>query len=404
MSEIMESCVQESSIRSWVDSTARMSKNMADVGSGFLNVAIDDDQEVSKQNWGAYQEKMAELEKNSGARYFERLTTEILPLLKEYEMETEFLLKLCDERSTYKIERDHYYSKMEKLSSQPGTMGNTEMLQRNQEKQSRSETQLQMIEAPLLLRLQDFEKRHNEIMSYAFDVFTSMQKQYFAELSIVFSGYKSTVPSDLAPSLPLIMNNGSRQDIDEVKAAILKQNQAEKEREKEKAQGSKPVAVDSMPPQQPVYESAAAYPQQPTYDASAYPQQPAYDASAHPQQPAYDASAYPQQGSQPYDMPAYQQSVFPQVPTQIPDTSSYASSEMPVYQQPVMPAYQKPTQIPVYQQPTEVPSYQQPTEMPAYQQPYDYSSLPQAPTHTTNAEETAAEPSTVPGEPEAEQC
>ena len=187
-----------------------------------------------------------------------------------------------------------------------------------------------MIEAPLLLRLQDFEKRHNEIMSYAFDVFTSMQKQYFAELSIVFSGYKSTVPSDLAPSLPLIMNNGSRQDIDEVKAAILKQNQAEKEREKEKAQGSKPVAVDSMPPQQPVYESAAAYPQQPTYDASAYPQQPAYDASAHPQQPAYDASAYPQQGSQPYDMPAYQQSVFPQVPTQIPDTSSYASSEMPV--------------------------------------------------------------------------
>ena len=42
---------------------------MADVGSGFLNVAIDDDQEVSKQNWGAYQEKMAELEKNSGARY-----------------------------------------------------------------------------------------------------------------------------------------------------------------------------------------------------------------------------------------------------------------------------------------------------------------------------------------------
>ena len=237
-----------------------------------------------------------------------------------------------------------------------------------------------MIEAPLLLRLQDFEKRHNEIMSYAFDVFTSMQKQYFAELSIVFSGYKSTVPSDLAPSLPLIMNNGSRQDIDEVKAAILKQNQAEKEREKEKAQGSKPVAVDSMPPQQPVYESAAAYPQQPTYDAS----------------------AYPQQGSQPYDMPAYQQSVFPQVPTQIPDTSSYASSEMPVYQQPVMPAYQKPTQIPFYQQPTEVPSYQQPTEMPAYQQPYDYSSLPQAPTHTTNAEETAVEPSTVPGEPEAE--
>lgn len=249
-----------------------------------------------------------------------------------------------------------------------------------------------MIEAPLLLRLQDFEKRHNEIMSYAFDVFTSMQKQYFAELSIVFSGYKSTVPSDLAPSLPLIMNNGSRQDIDEVKAAILKQNQAEKEREREKAQGSKPVVVDSMPPQQPMY------------DAAAYPQQPMYDAAAYPQQPAYDTSAYPQQGSQPYDMPPYQQSVFPQIPTQTADTPAYNHSpEMPVYQQPMMPTYQKPTEIPVYQQPTEMPPYQQPNEMSTYQQqPYDFSSLPQAPTHTTNAEETAVEPPDAPHEPEAE--
>lgn len=46
-----------------------MSRNMADVGSGFLNVAIDDDSEASKQMWGAYQEKMAELEKNSGSKY-----------------------------------------------------------------------------------------------------------------------------------------------------------------------------------------------------------------------------------------------------------------------------------------------------------------------------------------------
>lgn len=127
-----------------------MAKNMAEVGSGFLNVAIEDDQEVNKQMWGAYQEKMAEMEKNSGSKYvllfylikwqFERLTTEILPLLEEYERETEFLLvkvsatchlqKLCDERSAYKIERDHYHSKMEKLSSQRETPENAEMLHR----------------------------------------------------------------------------------------------------------------------------------------------------------------------------------------------------------------------------------------------------------------------------------
>ena len=29
--------------------------------------------------------------------------------------------KLCDERTPYKLERDHYYSKMQKLSGTPGT-------------------------------------------------------------------------------------------------------------------------------------------------------------------------------------------------------------------------------------------------------------------------------------------
>ena len=77
-----------------------------------------------------------------------------------------------------------------------------------------------MIEAPLLLRLQDFEKRHDEIVSYVFDVFTSMQKQYFTELSNVFSRYNDTISPESAPSLPLIVNHGSRQDIDEAKKSI----------------------------------------------------------------------------------------------------------------------------------------------------------------------------------------
>ena len=240
-----------------------------------------------------------------------------------------------------------------------------------------------MIEAPLLLRLQDFEKRHDEIMSYAFDVFTSMQKQYFAEMSVVFSGYRAAVPPDSTPSLPLIVNHGSRQDIDEVKAAIMKQNQMEKDREREKAQPSKPVTVTTVPVEQPMHNMSA-------YDPS----------TQQSTQPMYSGSAYSQQPAQPYDMSAYQQSVFPQVPTQSADMATYQQpTEMPVYQQPTtMPTYQQPVEMPVYQQPTEMPVYQQPAEMPVYQQPavqpYDMSSYPQVPTQppSINAEETVQAP------------
>ena len=85
--------------------------------------------------------------------------------------------------------------------------------------------QLQMIETPLLLRLQDFEKRHDHIVSYAFDVFTSVQKQYFAEISNAFTGYSGVVPPESVPPVPLILNHGSRQDIDEAKRSIATSSQ-----------------------------------------------------------------------------------------------------------------------------------------------------------------------------------
>ena len=77
-----------------------------------------------------------------------------------------------------------------------------------------------MIETPLLLRLQDFEERHDHIISYAFNVFTSAQKLYFTEISNAFTGYCDVVPPESAPSRPLILNHGSRQDIDEAKRSM----------------------------------------------------------------------------------------------------------------------------------------------------------------------------------------
>lgn len=37
---------------------------------------------------------------------------------------------MCDERSAYKLERDHYYQKMEKLTALPNNTTNAEQLKR----------------------------------------------------------------------------------------------------------------------------------------------------------------------------------------------------------------------------------------------------------------------------------
>lgn len=83
-----------------------------------------------------------------------------------------------------------------------------------------------MIEAPLLLRLQDFESRHDAIFSYIFNVYTAAQKQFFFECSTAMAPFPPAAGADAAPALPLILNHGHRGDIDEVKMAIQRQNQA----------------------------------------------------------------------------------------------------------------------------------------------------------------------------------
>ena len=89
-----------------------------------------------------------------------------------------------------------------------------------------------MIEAPLLLRLQDYEVRHDAIVNYVFEVFMMIQKQCFTLIASAFTNYSDNVDMAGAPSLPLILNHGNRSDVDDVLAAITKQDATERERER----------------------------------------------------------------------------------------------------------------------------------------------------------------------------
>lgn len=118
-----------------------------------------------------------------------------------------------------------------------------------------------MIEAPLLLRLQDFENRHDAIFAYIFSVYTAAQKQFFFECSTAMAVFPSAMGVEAAPSVPLILNHGSRSDIDEVKSAIQRQNQAAQQAAQQAQQAqpveeasvaSKPVSVDVAPEPMPM--------------------------------------------------------------------------------------------------------------------------------------------------------
>ena len=194
-----------------------------------------------------------------------------------------------------------------------------------------------MIEAPLLLRLQDYEVRHDAIVNYVFEVFMMIQKQCFTLIASAFTNYSDNVDMAGAPSLPLILNHGNRSDVDDVLAAITKQDATEREREKP-GYGQKPA---QSAPQQPM-----------TYDMSAYSQPMQQNAQQTMQQPMQ------------YDMQMMQQ-------------NSQQSMQQPMQYQgmPMMQNVPMQQNANMMQQPMQNMSMQQPMQNMNMQQPMQYQNM-----------------------------
>ena len=203
-----------------------------------------------------------------------------------------------------------------------------------------------MIEAPLLLRLQDYEVRHDAIVNYVFEVFMMIQKQCFTLIASAFTNYSDNVDMAGAPSLPLILNHGNRSDVDDVLAAITKQDATEREREKP-GYGQKPA---QSAPQQPM-----------TYDMSAYSQPMQQNAQQTMQQPMqYDMQMMQQNSQQSMQQPMQYQGM-PMM------------QNVPMQQNANM--MQQPMQNMNMQQPLQNMNMQQPMQNMNMQQPMQYQNM-----------------------------
>lgn len=203
-----------------------------------------------------------------------------------------------------------------------------------------------MIEAPLLLRLQDYEVRHDAIVNYVFEVFMMIQKQCFTLIASAFTNYSDNVDMAGAPSLPLILNHGNRSDVDDVLAAITKQDATEREREKP-GYGQKPA---QSAPQQPM-----------TYDMSAYLQPMQQNAQQTMQQPMqYDMQMMQQNSQQSMQQPMQYQGM-PMM------------QNVPMQQNANM--MQQPMQNMSMQQPMQNMNMQQPMQNMNMQQPMQYQNM-----------------------------
>ena len=203
-----------------------------------------------------------------------------------------------------------------------------------------------MIEAPLLLRLQDYEVRHDAIVNYVFEVFMMIQKQCFTLIASAFTNYSDNVDMAGAPSLPLILNHGNRSDVDDVLAAITKQDATEREREKP-GYGQKPA---QSAPQQPM-----------TYDMSAYSQPMQQNAQQTMQQPMqYDMQMMQQNSQQSMQQPMQYQGM-PMM------------QNVPMQQNANM--MQQPMQNMSMQQPMQNMNMQQPMQYQNMQQPMQYHNM-----------------------------
>ena len=209
-----------------------------------------------------------------------------------------------------------------------------------------------MIEAPLLLRLQDYETRHDAIVNYVFEVFMMIQKQCITLISSMLTNYSDNVDMAGAPSLPLILNHGNRSDVDEVLAAISKQDATEREREKP-GYGQKPA---QSAPQQPMAYDMSAYSQPMQQNA----QQMQYPDMQMMQQNSQQTMQQPMQ----YDMQLMQQ-------------NSQQSMQQPMQYQgmPMMQSIPMQQNATMMQQPMQYMNMQQPMQYQNMQQPMQYQNM-----------------------------
>ena len=218
-----------------------------------------------------------------------------------------------------------------------------------------------MIEAPLLLRLQDYEVRHDAIVNYVFEVFMMIQKQCFTLIASAFTNYSDNVDMAGAPSLPLILNHGNRSDVDDVLAAITKQDATEREREKP-GYGQKPA---QSAPQQPM-----------TYDMSAYSQpmqQNAQQTQYPDMQMMHQSSQQTMQQPMQYDMQMMQQNSQQSMQQPMQYQGMPMMQNVPMQQNANM--MQQPMQNMNMQQPMQYQNMQQPMQYQNMQQPMQYQNM-----------------------------
>lgn len=71
-----------------------------------------------------------------------------------------------------------------------------------------SKHRLEVIDAPLVTRLQEFESKREGILNYAFTTLTAVQQKVFASFASGLEGYQvSEFPS--VPHIPILSNYGS---------------------------------------------------------------------------------------------------------------------------------------------------------------------------------------------------
>lgn len=218
-----------------------------------------------------------------------------------------------------------------------------------------------MIEAPLLLRLQDYEVRHDAIVNYVFEVFMMIQKQCFTLIASAYTNYSDNVDMASAPSLPLILNHGNRSDVDDVLAAITKQDATEREREKP-GYGQKPA---QSAPQQPM-----------TYDMSAYSQpmqQNAQQTQYPDMQMMHQSSQQTMQQPMQYDMQMMQQNSQQSMQQPMQYQGMPMMQNVPIQQNANM--MQQPMQNMSMQQPMQNMNMQQPMQYQNMQQPMQYQNM-----------------------------
>lgn len=177
-----------------VSAMAEIGQQFVVVGDDFVSITTETDPDNIKRIANAYQDIVHKIPEQFYPEAEARLLNEVLGSIQKKLNDMKPLMERMEERSSLKMDYDHYLQKIDNLKTKSNVDANYSI--KNQTKLQDAQTKLQQCTDELLDKFYAYEAQRPTFLAYEFQTIRSVQKKFFTALAQSMAGFKITEPSE----------------------------------------------------------------------------------------------------------------------------------------------------------------------------------------------------------------